>query len=314
MGDEPNHGPIMNQSCWWLTDTLSRMLEPAERDAVLGDISESRESASQALCGVLGLVARRQAILWSAWRPWVTLLGVIIPLAIVLSIVSRSTSDVSAIYIWMYANNWDWPLLSNPGFWRLLAETVLHVALWYLTLSCVSWASGFLLGSISRGMIQINGVLLCLMLLFGALVVAPQYSAFLEAFIQRTVRYPDQQDGNAVVFALSFYRVLLPLIVQAILVALPAVWGLRQGLGTAKLRPLFRTILWTAATATLAAMVIQERGFWLLLGPHFVNALYRPGSLFGWGMRLLQFVVYWPVVYLIASALKRRRHSGIATT
>src|SRR5579859_4550270 len=114
----------MTQMQWWLVDAVSRTLEPDEREVVLGDFAESRVTSRRALLDVLGLVMRRQAILWAGWRPWLTLLGLILPLGMLLSIISRSTSDMSAVYVWLYVNNWDWALMTNPGFWHLLAETI----------------------------------------------------------------------------------------------------------------------------------------------------------------------------------------------
>jgi hypothetical protein len=56
---------------WWCIDRLSGMLEPAEREAVRGDLAESGAAAPRALGEVLGLVIRRQAALWKDWRPWI---------------------------------------------------------------------------------------------------------------------------------------------------------------------------------------------------------------------------------------------------
>jgi hypothetical protein len=67
----------MTRIRWSLVDKLSRLLEPNERDAVLGDIAEFNESSSQALWSVLGLVLRRQGALWKDWRPWVVLVGLV---------------------------------------------------------------------------------------------------------------------------------------------------------------------------------------------------------------------------------------------
>jgi hypothetical protein len=296
---------------WWLVNTISRMLESDEREVVLGDIAESKEPCSQALCDVLGLVVRRQATLSAGWRPWLTLASLILPLGMLLSVASRTASDRSAVYIWLYANNWDWALLSNPGFWRLLAETIVLLFIWYLTLACWAWTAGFVLGSVSRGMIQINGVLLCLMLLFGELVGAPRYFAYCEDHLHRTFGVPAMPDYNAAVFDVTFYRAMFPLIVQTVLVALPALWGMRQGAGVVRLGLRFRVALWTAAFATLAAMVMQERGLWLFLSRHIANAHLHLGPGTDWAMRLLQFEVFWPVMYLVANTIGRRRTGKI---
>jgi hypothetical protein len=305
MGGEPHRNPMMARTDWWLTETVSRLLEPDERDAVLGDFAESGETGRQALLGVLGLVARRQSVVWMSWRPWLTLVGLIVPLGMLLSIVSRTTANGSAVYLWLYANNLDWALLRNPGFWRLLPETIELLFLWYLTLGCWSWTSGFVLGPASRGMVRINGFLLCLMLLLGELFVAPRYFAYCDQYIHRVFGVPSLPDYNAVVFENPFYRVMFPLIIQAVLVAIPTLWGMRQGLGAGKLQLRFRIALWTAAVITLAAMVIQERGFWLFLNPHVVNAYLQPGLWLGRGIRFVQFAVYWPVVYLAPNAIRQ---------
>jgi hypothetical protein len=207
----------MTRICWWLVDRLSRLLEPDEREAVRGDLAESGESGRQALRGVLGLVVRRQAALWKDWRPWLALL--VVPLGMPLSLVSMRTSDHSAIYIWLYANNWDWAFLRNTGFRHDLAHFSAVVLVSYLTLICWSWTSGFLLGFLSRRAIQVNGTLFCLVLLLADFLGAPPIRYF---------------DNNAAVFALTFYRVMFPLIVQAVLVLLPSLWGMRQGLRSSR--------------------------------------------------------------------------------
>jgi hypothetical protein len=291
---------------WSLVNIVSEMLEPDEREVVLGDFAESGETAGRALRDVLGLVARRQANLWSESRPWLVLVGIVVPLGMLLSIVSRTTSDGSAVYVWLYANNWDWALLKYLGFWRLLGETLVLLFVWYLTLACWSWTSGFVLGSVSRGISRVNGLLLCLALLFGELVGAPRYFAFCENYLQRKFGVPSLPDYHAAVFDLTFYRVMFPLIVQAALVAIPALWGMGQGTGGANLRLRSRVALWTAVVATLTAMIIQNRGFFIFLNTDMLNFYTHPVIWLGRGIRLLQFVGFWPVGYLAANAIKRR--------
>ena len=294
----------MTQISWWLTDTFSQLLEPGERDAVFGDFAESGETAGQALCDVLGLVARRQALLWMRWHPWLIFAGVILPLAMLLSVVSRSTSHVSAVYLWMYANNWGWELTKYPGFWRVMGESAASVALWYLTLACCAWTCGFVLGSVSRGMGRIDGIVLCLTLLFGEIFGAPRYFSLVEDRLHRGV--PALPDGNAVVFAVTFYRLMLPLIVQAALVAIPALSGMRQASSAAKLGPRLRVILWTASIVTVTTMFIGVREFRVFLGP---GVLARTWIWLGQLTHILWFVVYWPIAYLAANAIARRWHN-----
>lgn len=200
---------------WWrLVNLVSGMLEPAERDVVRGDIEESGETGVQALGGVLGLVARRQAAMWKDWRPWFALVALVVPLGILLSVVSTRTAHNSAIYIWLYANNWDWTLLANTAFQHDFPRVSANVFLSYLTLACWSWTAGFLLSSVARRTIAVTGALFCLVLLFA----------------EPMGMVGSQRDlvNNSAVFAVKFYRVMFPPMVQAILVALPALWGMRQ--------------------------------------------------------------------------------------
>ena len=138
-----------------------------------------------------------------------------------------------------------------------------------VALVCWSWTAGFVLGSASGGRVRANGVLFCLMLLVGELV---------------GLRQP--ANSNAPVFALTFYRAIFPLVVQVVLVAVPSMWGMLEGVELRKLRPLLRTLLWTAASATMSGMVIEEPKF---------------------GLRL---IAYWPVGYVAASALGRRKENN----
>jgi hypothetical protein len=270
------------------------MLEPDERDAVRGDFAESGETGGQALRDLVGLVVRRQAALFTHLRPWLALVG-LVPLGRLLCLVSRRMADSSAIHIWLYANNWDWAFVRDAALRHDLAQYVALLFLEYLTLSCWSWTSGFVLGAVSRGTIQINTVLFCFMVLFGELLGAPRYLGY-SVLLHRAREYP----GNAAVFALTFYGVMFPLMVQAILVVVPSLSGILQGLRVTRLRPRLRTILWAAAIATLAAIAIQSRGL-VAISPYS-----RPGTWDGWQVRLLQLVVYWPVGYLIASSIGRR--------
>jgi len=67
----------MTRICLWLMDWVSRLLQPNERDAVLGDLAESCEPPGQALLDLLGLVVRRQAALWGE-RLLPSIVGIVI--------------------------------------------------------------------------------------------------------------------------------------------------------------------------------------------------------------------------------------------
>lgn len=241
----------MNKAVWYSVDILSGMLDPLEREAVRGDLAESGETGFQALCGVLGLVARRQVDLWRGWRPWLCLFGVVVPLGLLLSIASRSTADGTAIPIWIYANNSDWYLITNAGYWRELFGCLPNVALSYLTLSCWSWAGGFLLAIVARRTVWLNGLLLYCALLFVEVAGVPRYLGHFVSLDRGRDFY-----GNHAVFAVWFYRMMFPMLVQAALVILPSFKGMLDGRYLDNIARPFRIMLWAAMSATLATLAM----------------------------------------------------------
>jgi hypothetical protein len=300
-------GTTISRTLWWLANISAQMLESVEREAVRGDLAESGETGGQALRHVVGLVIRRQASIWTDWRPWVTLAGLVVPLGMLLSIISRRTATISAVYIWMYANNWDWNLFGYRAFWYQFANTAVETFTTFLALGCVSWTSGFLLGSASGRTVRVNGLLFCLMLAFGELLGAPIYFTYYGHYLQRAIGLPlAAHQPHDPVGALTFYRVVFPLIVQAGLVLLPSLWGMREGARAVRFRLLLRTILWTVAIATLVAVVIQNPDMWWFL------MLYRRPGIWWQGRQghILQLFAYWPLVFMLSTAITRRLHGG----
>jgi hypothetical protein len=55
----------------------ARALEPGEREVVLGDLAEQGSSGARPLFDVLGLVVRRQLLIWTNWKPWFALIGIV---------------------------------------------------------------------------------------------------------------------------------------------------------------------------------------------------------------------------------------------
>src|SRR5450432_1936448 len=77
-------GKALMKAARILTETVSRFLVPAEREAVLGDLQEAGEGPWQTFAGLAGLVLRRQAGHWKNWRPWVAAFGVSVPTSFML--------------------------------------------------------------------------------------------------------------------------------------------------------------------------------------------------------------------------------------
>jgi hypothetical protein len=135
---------------WSLLQAAAQLLERDEREAVLGDLLETGESACQGSLDVLGLVIRRQAILWKSWRPWLAAFGLVLPSTLLLMGASVSIGLTCR-------------RLLDPS---ILARTSLTVRHGLVPLMCQvfllvawSWTGGFVVGSVSRRTLWVSAVL-----------------------------------------------------------------------------------------------------------------------------------------------------------
>ena len=277
----------MTRIGWWFVDRVSRMLEPGERDAVLGDFAESGLTAAPALRDLLGLIIRRQAALWKDWRPWLALLLVVAPFGILLSLICRYLAEGSATTFYLYVNAWTWGFLESPGARRDLAHYSADIFRSFSTLVCWSWTTGFVIGSLARRTIWVNGTLFTIVL-FGELLAGPHH----------------HNPFNPLVFSLTFYRAVLPPLLCTVLIFLPALWGMHKAFRLANLPPL-RTILWAAAIATMTGLAIRDLEVSVMSA--LMSALWPLRA--GWGLRLLPLAAVCPAGFMVATA-KWRRLSG----
>jgi len=135
---------------WSLVEVAAQLLERDEREAVLGDLVEAGESAWQGLLDVLGLVIRRQAILWKSWRPWLAAFGLAFPGSLLLMGFSISVSQTYQRLIGPTVFKAT-GLTLGPGFTLLLCNVLLLI--------CWSWTGGFVMGSVSRRTVRVSAVL-----------------------------------------------------------------------------------------------------------------------------------------------------------
>jgi len=138
----------MTNVVWPLVEGAAQLLERDEREAVLGDLVEARENAGRALLDVLGLVIRRQTILWKSWRPWLAAFGVSLPSSFLLMGISLSVTQLCQRYA---MRNADPAMVHAPGAWMLLCQLLLLIGL--------SWTGGFVVGALSRRTIWMSAVL-----------------------------------------------------------------------------------------------------------------------------------------------------------
>jgi hypothetical protein len=278
-----------------MADKASLMLNSAERDAVCGDLVESRESGAHALREVLGLVVRRRAAGLRAWRPWLTLVCLTIPLSVLVSLVSRRTADGTAVYLWLYVNNWDWALVHNQGFWYELAECAPGAILSCLALLCWSWTTGLLVGSFGRRSLWFSGaVFFMVVVAVGMLGIPRFFDHFL--VLQRARDY----GGNSAVFLETFYRRLFPQCVLLLFVLLPAWRGMLQGCRMDRFPRTAHVFLLIAAAAAVGALVSANLLWWQM----------RVWN--NWPLRhprlpaMEQLAIAGPSAYLLLTSLVRR--------
>jgi hypothetical protein len=290
MGDEVSRVPVMAKTGWWLVDMASRLLEPGEREAVRGDLTESGAGSVQAFRDVVGLVARRQAAMWIDWRPWLALVGIVLPIGMLLSYTSRWLADGSALEILRPG-----AYLGYPGWRHDPVPFVVSTFLGGVVLSGWSWTSGFVLGSLSRRTLWVTATLFCFVVLLGTVGTTTTARAY-----------------HADVFALRFYGVVLPRLVRTFLVLLPAWLGMRASLRGRQLPPLPMiagaiaiAILTAGATTSLEGAVTF--GWYAILadgGP--AGAVTVNDVRLLW---LLPLVMIWPAAYIVATTAVNRSRS-----
>jgi hypothetical protein len=139
----------MNEIAWPLIGLASKLLDRDEREAVLGDLLETDETAWRGFLDVFGLVFRRQAGLWKDPRPWFAGFAVTFPSSYLLMHVSIS---VSCTYQRLVNHKVDacWST-GHEGFPLLLCHIFLLIA-W-------SWSGGYVVGSASRRTLWASAVL-----------------------------------------------------------------------------------------------------------------------------------------------------------
>jgi hypothetical protein len=275
--------------------TASLMLDSAERDAVCGDLAESGESGSQALREVLSLVVRRRAACLRGWRPWLTLVGLIVPMSVLVSLQSRRTADGTAIYLWLYVNNWDWTTIHNRGFWQELAQCAPGVLLSYIALACWSWTTGLLVGCFARRILWFSGAV------FFVTVVAVGIFGIPHVFDHILVlqRARDFRN-NAAVFLAAFYRQVFPLCLQLLLVVLPAWRGIVQGSQMDRFPRTARVFLLIAA-ATAVGTLVSTNLLWWQMRVWDIWPLRQPRL-----PSMMPLAIAGPAAYLLLTSLVRR--------
>jgi hypothetical protein len=130
-----------------LLHAVAGLLNPCERDAVLGDLEELDANNWRGIVEILDLYVRRRVALWKSWRPWVAAFGLAVPLS--LTLMGLSVSIAKAGQQWVNGNILNRSsVVLGPGLALLLSNIILLTA-W-------SFTGAFVLGTISRRTVRIS--------------------------------------------------------------------------------------------------------------------------------------------------------------
>ena len=243
-----------------VVEVLAGILEPAEREAVLGDLEETGKSGFQAAVDLLGLVVRRLALPWRRPGTWLVFLVAVVPLATLISISAGRVVDRFAFQLWKYSND----VRRNVGAFDL--------AFYALELACFAWASGVVIGGLSRRGARRNAVLLIFATVAGTV-------AYGRPFLPAT----------STTFALL--SLIAELVLQVALVVVPSFMGVRAGATGGRM-------LWWAAELSVAWLAVaQDFGVPHVKPPFFQFRI----------VVLAGYCALWPIAYWTATRFLKRR-------
>ena len=298
--DNQPHNTMISPKSWGVALWLSQFLCQADREAVLGDLTESGESGGGAIANILGLLARRWTTGLFDMQLWFAVGFLILPISYLLASIAQNTAGTGAVYSWMYLNNWDWALTRNPGFWHVLRETAIFYGIACLILACWSWSGGFLIGRFPSANLRASRIAFIVLLAASFLIDIPARLIQLWMSSHGVPLGPALPDVHAPITANVFYHVFFPWIVLAMLVILPGCSGIRHGNRALLLERKIRVVVMTAAIVSVLILLIQVPGVELLCGAVVREWLWRNRS----AMQVLPLFSCWPVFYVVCERLR----------
>jgi hypothetical protein len=266
---------MLGEFKWRLVNRVSRVLEPDEQNAVLGDFAETGTTGGKALRDLFSLVVRRQAGLYKDWRPWVALVGLAGPLGMLFySGALGSLLGLSLWTQWQYQSRYESGLTTSEDLIFFICQSI--------ALIFCSWTSGFALASLSRRTVW----MLKTVLYFG-------WGALLIGMLQAVVLAALHGGVLHLLFRLSPSFLL-----AAALCPLPVGLGMRQGRAAGMLS--VRTAILLAAATPITIVLAAWTNGWQQTA--LVN--WSEGQLQAapvWPKQLLPIALAaWPAVYLVS--------------
>jgi len=228
----------------------------------------------QAMRDVVGFFLARQADSWKDWRPWLALVGLVVPIGVFLSQISLELSETFSMHLWVY-----WHFGDHFGTGLTIIQEIEALSCQALSVIAWSWVSGLVLASLSGRTIYANATLFYSIWFF-SVAALPMYP-------------------------FTFGRTALPLILGILLFLLPSLLGMRHGL---RLRTLSmgHAVLLAAVVAALTILTTWTDGWWKTALQIWSEATWH--ETVARQDRILPFaVVSWPAAYLLAVASSRQR-------
>lgn len=274
-----------------LLHLASLLLQPADREAVLGDLTESGATLFEAVSGILGLALRRQIGLWRNWQPWLALIGVA---GVAGSFLSYSVFGLDLgigeqirTYV-KYGVRYEMGV-SGAQDVTSLAILVAAVCFW-------SWTSGFVLGSLSGRAAWLTGI-------FFYLAVCTSW--YFRHLLFDQIRY--SSGGYRAPIPLLLLSLIAPFTFVRICVLVCAVWGAIVGVRKHVLGSR-RAVEMGVTGIVLIVLLLWTGGWYEAAKPGLSNGVWQPVS---WTTRILPLLVMsWPVAYLVAESYKSRLGGG----
>jgi hypothetical protein len=267
---------------WWLLNQLAHALEPAERDVVLGDFAESGDGLGAATRELMGLILRRQAALWTSWRPWLALFGVSCLAGLSLNRIALGLMEEVHRYSADYYTD-----LTDSQVVAFLSCLAVALLVW-------SWTCGFVLGSLSGRAAWLTWSGFSLVIL---------HSAIAGLVLAGSTVTVDRQ-GHVVPLLRLLIGVTLATLPCSISALLGAFAGTRRGVLTVR-----QAYLVTVASATLTIVLTWATG------PYGTAQMPARWPEVPWSTRLLPFLLAsWPAVYLLAAACHAQNGNDRAAT
>jgi hypothetical protein len=268
----------VNYFAWWLACGISRLLHPAEREAVYGDLAESHSSGAAALTNIFGLVVRRQLAMWLNWRPWLALVGIVALAGFLLSEFLLRFGTGIFLQLRTY---FKYGVHYETGVSAM--QDTCHLAILALALISWSWGSGFVLASLSGRTLWLTAPLF---------YVVVQNSFFTYSVLSGSTVIADPHPP---LWLLAANR-LLPLNPAQLFFVPAAIWGAYRGSRGVPLM-LKPAITLAGFTAALTLLLFWSDGWYETALRNLSDGAWHTTP---WPLRLLPILLLsWPFPYML---------------